>query len=107
MGVIRGGNEGVRRGEETKRRRREQRGERITLSKKTTSSKRAGDNTGIQLLTSVNASSRGSLRGRISPHPLPSPPPTSRPLPPELSRIRDEKYVSGISIDLDGIPLHF
>lgn len=69
MGITRGGNgltrdpEG-RGNEEETRMRREQSGERATLPKKT-SSKRAGDNTGIQLLTSVNASSRA----RISPHP--------------------------------------
>lgn len=64
-GITRGGNgltrdpEG-RGNEEETRMRREQ-----SLLPKKTSSKRAGDNTGIQLLTSVNASSRA----RISPHP--------------------------------------
>lgn len=83
--------------------RREQSGERITLSKKTTS-KRAGDNTGIQLLTSVNASVVCAVEFRhISSLLLPA----SRPLPPELSRIRGEKYVLEISIDFDGIPFHF
>lgn len=103
MSIIREGNGLTGCGEEAKRMRREQSGERITLSKKTTS-KRAGDNTGIQLLTSVNASVVCAVEFRhISSLLLPA----SRPLPPELSRIRDEKYVLEISIDFDGIPFHF